>query len=204
MDSAFRMTAQSQKQSLSACDVRVGSIATVLPDLYQVRSTPSEPTCSGFRREGPQAEVPEVSTVASRPKQARQALQVHIRAQGGGQFLSYLRHLSLSSSSIAATSCPAVIHWLTVASMILLHRSKFREPSSLLAENSFHRAMISARYCSAVIFPSSNFLADSMLLSIMASKFKSEAGECCAITDSMAIERQIAALTASPREYGGQ
>jgi hypothetical protein len=40
-----------------------------------------------------------------------------------------------------------------------------------------------------------------MLSSIMASKFTSEAGP---ITGRMAIERQTAALTASPREYGGQ
>jgi hypothetical protein len=43
-----------------------------------------------------------------------------------------------------------------------------------------------------------------MLPSIMASKFTSEAGEYCPITDRMGIERQIAALTAAPREYGGQ
>ena len=55
-----------------------------------------------------------------------------------------------------------------------------------------------------VIFPSSNFLADSMLPSIMASKIKSDAGEYCAITGSMAIEWQIAALAAAPRANGGQ
>ena len=50
-----------------------------------------------------------------------------------------------------------------------------------------------AMYCSAVIFPSSNFLADSMLPSIMASKFTSDAG---AITGRMAVEKQTAAPTA--------
>jgi hypothetical protein len=34
----------------------------------------------------------------------------------------------------------------------------------------------------------------------MASKFTSEAGEYCPITDRMGIERQIVALTAAPRE----